>query len=152
MSGYKQWLTHFSEWLKDVKDHELDDLIEKFVEQQQALQQLGKEKIQQYHYYLRRDLEHFSTHQRHYNDLAWQELKASIWYELSQLEDRTQLEWQALLQDFEHDGVYKAGEWIAMGQLVCKNCDHKLDVLYASEISPCSECEHTEFIRKALSP
>ena len=43
MSGYKQWLTHFSEWLKDVKDHELDDLIEKFVEQQQALQQLGKE-------------------------------------------------------------------------------------------------------------
>lgn len=152
MSGYKQWLAQFNDWLKDVKSHELDDLIERFVEHQDALQQWSKDKMQQYRYYLGRDLEHFQSHQREYNELAWQELKASIWYELSQLEDRTQLEWQAIIQDFEHDGVYKEGEWIAMGQLVCKNCGNKLEVFFASEIDPCSECEHTEFTRKALSP
>ncbi|CAH9049507.1 hypothetical protein PSECIP111951_01279 [Pseudoalteromonas holothuriae] len=152
MSSYKSWLSQFIDWVNDVKDHEVDDLVEKFIEHQSALKQLSQEKLALYKSYLNRDLAHLKEHQKYYDDLAWQELKASIWYELAQLEDRTQLEWQALVQDFNHKGTYKCGEWIAMGQLVCKNCDNKLDVFYASEIMSCSECGHDEFIRKALSP
>ncbi|NOU52549.1 zinc ribbon-containing protein [Pseudoalteromonas sp. JBTF-M23] len=152
MSSYKAWLGQFIDWVKDVKEHEVDDLVEKFIEHQQALKDFSQEKLQTYKHYLSRDLAHLKKHKSDYDDLAWEELKASIWYELSQLEDRTQLEWQALVQDFNHKGTYKSGEWIAMGQLVCKNCGNKLDVFYASEIMPCSECGHNEFMRKALSP
>ena len=152
MAGYKQWLDDFSNWLKDIKDHEVEDLINQFVEKQQALKTFSEEKLKAYSPYLKRDLKHLEDEYKNSDDIAWQELKAGMLFELAQLEDRTQLEWQALLKDFEHDGVYKAGEWIAMGQLVCKNCHHTTDVLYASEIKACSQCEHQEFSRKALSP
>ncbi|MCF6437073.1 MULTISPECIES: zinc ribbon-containing protein [Pseudoalteromonas] len=152
MADYQKWLSQFTDWLKDVKEHEVDDLVEKFMEHQQALKNLSQEKLATYKRYLRRDLAHLKDYNKYYDDLAWQELKASIWYELAQLEDRTQLEWHSLLQDFDHKGTYKQGEWIAMGQLVCKNCGNKSDVFYASEIMPCSECGHGEFVRRALSP
>ncbi|TMO56253.1 zinc ribbon-containing protein [Pseudoalteromonas phenolica] len=152
MAGYKKWLDDFSYWLKDIKDHEVEDLVNQFVEKQQALKTFSEEKLKAYSHYLKRDLKHLEDEYRNPDDIAWQELKAGMLFELAQLEDRTQLEWQALLKDFEHDGVYKAGEWIAMGQLVCKNCHHTTDVLYASEIKACSQCEHHEFSRKALSP
>ena len=152
MAEYKKWLDDFAHWLKDIKEHELEDLINKFIESQGKLKELGEEKVKNYSHYLKRDLQHLEDDYKDTDDIAWQELKAGVLFELAQLEDRTQLEWQALLKDFEHDGVYKAGEWIAMGQLVCKNCHHTTDVLYASEIKACSQCEHQEFSRKALSP
>jgi len=152
MANYEKWLDDFSSWIKDVKEHEVDDLITKFIERQNALKAFSQHKINDYSYYLRRDLKEFETQRMNADDIAWQELKAGLLYELAQLEDRTQLEWQALLKDFQHNGVYNAGEWIAMGQLVCKNCGQTTEILYASEIKACSQCEHSFFIRKALSP
>ncbi|RZM78515.1 hypothetical protein C3B51_14230 [Pseudoalteromonas rubra] len=152
MADYKRWLDDFSVWLKDVKEHELKKLVKEFMDAQEAVKQLSKDKLADYRYYLKRDLAHLSEHKDHYDDVAWEELKASVMYELAQLEDRTQLEWQALVQDFQHDGIYKQGEWIALGQLVCKNCGHKTNVYYALEIPSCSECGHGEFARKALTP
>lgn len=151
MANYSKWLDEFSDWLKDVKEHEVDELIGKFVAHQRQLKKLSEEKLKTYTHYLKRDLAHLDSYQDE-DDAAWQELKSGVLFELAQLEDRTQLEWQALLQDFQHDGIYKSGEWIALGQLVCKNCGQTTDVLYASEIKACSHCAHQEFTRKALSP
>ncbi|MGO2010718.1 MAG: zinc ribbon-containing protein [Pseudoalteromonas sp.] len=152
MADYKTWLTDLSAWLKDVKDHELKDAMDKFVESEQALKQLGQDKVNLYREYLKRDLDHIQENDKHYDSLAWQELKESLWFELSHIEDKTQLEWQALSQDFKHNGVYHQGEWIAMGTLVCKNCHHSYDIYHATEITPCSNCGGIYFSRKALQP
>ncbi len=131
MADYQKWLDQFSDWLKDVKEHEIDDLSKRFWEAQSALKDYTKQTYDDYSYYLKRDLEHLLENKSFYDEAAWSELKANILFEISQLEDRTQLEWSALLKDFEHQGIYKEGEWIALGQLVCKNCGYKLDVYYA---------------------
>ncbi len=152
MADYKTWLNDLTLWLKDVKDHELKEAVKRFVESEQALKNLGEEKYQLYRNYLMRDLEHLQEHETHYNSLAWQELKESLWYELSHIEDKTQLEWHPLSQDFKHNGIYHVGEWIAMGTLVCKNCNHSYDVYHATQITPGLECDGIYFSRKALQP
>ncbi len=152
MADYQKWLDQFSDWLKDVKEHEIDDLSKRFWEAQSALKGYTKQTYDDYSYYLKRDLEHLLENKSFYDEAAWSELKANILFEISQLGDRTQLEWSALLKDFEHQGIYKEGEWIALGQLVCKNCGYKLDVYYAIKIPACSECGHGEYTRKALAP
>ncbi|MBQ4813025.1 hypothetical protein A7985_15435 [Pseudoalteromonas luteoviolacea] len=152
MADYKQWLSDFSTWMKDIKEHELKKLVENFIQEEEKWKEFGQNKINDYRHYFKRDLEHINVHHDHYEGVAWEEFKASILYELAYLEDRTQLEWQALMSDFEHDGVYKQGEWIALGQLVCKNCGNKIDIYHAIEITACSECGHDSFNRKALTP
>jgi len=152
MTDYKTWLSNFTHWIKDVKEHGLKDMVSGFVESEQALKDLSQERYELYKSYLKNDIEHIVENESHYNSLAWQELKESLWFELSHIEDKTQLEWQSLSQDFKHNGVYHAGEWIAMGTLVCKNCTHSYDVYHATQITPCIECDGTYFSRKALHP
>ncbi|ATC87155.1 zinc ribbon-containing protein [Pseudoalteromonas sp. NZS127_1] len=152
MTDYKTWLSSFTHWIKDVKEHGLKDVVSGFVESEQALKDLSQERYELYKSYLKNDIEHIVENESHYNSLAWQELKESLWFELSHIEDKTQLEWQSLSQDFKHNGVYHAGEWIAMGTLVCKNCTHSYDVYHATQITPCIECDGIYFSRKALHP
>ncbi|AQQ01740.1 hypothetical protein B0W48_19355 [Pseudoalteromonas aliena] len=152
MTDYKTWLGSFTHWLKEVKEHGVKDAISGFVGSEQALKDLSQERYELYKSYLKNDIEHLVEHEAHYNSLAWQELKESIWLELSHIEDKTQLEWQSLSQDFKHNGVYHVGEWIAIGTLVCKNCNHSHDIYHATQITPCIECDSIEFSRKALQP
>ncbi|MEO2266796.1 zinc ribbon-containing protein [Pseudoalteromonas pernae] len=152
MTDYRQWLSQLSDWLKDVNEHEVKEMVTTFLESKKALKDLSKDKYDEYKRYLQRDIDHFIEHESYYNSLAWQELKESLWYELAHIEDKSQLEWQALSQDFKHKGVYHSGEWIAMGTLVCQNCHHQEDVYHASEIKPCSECGGIHFNRQALQP
>ena len=98
MADYKAWLGDLTKWLKDVKDHEVKDAVTRFVESEQALKDLGQERYALYKSYLQRDIEHVQENESHYNSLAWQELKESLWFELSHIEDKTQLEWQSLSQ------------------------------------------------------
>ncbi|ALQ08729.1 MULTISPECIES: zinc ribbon-containing protein [Pseudoalteromonas] len=152
MTDYKAWLSSFTSWLKDVKDHGVKDVVTGFVESEQAIKDLSQERYELYKSYLKHDIEHIIEHEAYYNSLAWQELKESLWFELSHIEDKTQLEWQSLSQDFKHNGVYHAGEWIAMGTLVCKNCNHSHDIYHATQIIPCTQCDGIYFSRKALNP
>ena len=70
MADYKTWLTDLSAWLKDVKDHELKDAMDKFIESEQALKDLGQEKLTLYREYLKRDIDHIQEHDQHYGSLA----------------------------------------------------------------------------------
>ncbi len=152
MADYKAWLDKLAAWLKDVKEHEVKDLVARFLEAEQSAKELGQEKYREYKEYLKRDLAHFMENREQYGDVAWEELKEALWYELAQMEDKSQLEWQALVQDFKHNGQYHEGEWIAMGTLVCKNCGHSRDIYHATQITACPECDGILFSRKALQP
>jgi hypothetical protein len=152
MTDYKTWLDKFTGWLKDVNEHEVKSAVAQFIESEKALKNLGSEKLHLYRSYLQRDIAHLAQHENHYNSLAWQTLKETLWFELSHIEDKTQLEWHALNDDFKHNGHYHTGEWIAMGTLVCKNCNHSYDVYHVAQIRACSKCDGIYFSRKALQP
>lgn len=79
-------------------------------------------------------------------------LKESLWAELADVTDKTQLGWLEMYQDIEHGGVYHSGDVVGLGELVCDRCQHKL-VYFAPEVLPaCPQCGGTAFHRRALQP
>lgn len=49
-------------------------------------------------------------------------IKESLWRELADIKDKTQLEWREVFQDLNHHGVYHSGEVVGLGRLVCEKC------------------------------
>ncbi len=45
-------------------------------------------------------------------------IKESLWQELADITDKTQLEWREVFQDLNHHGVYHSGEVVGLGNLV----------------------------------
>ncbi len=79
-------------------------------------------------------------------------IKESLWQELVDITDKTQLEWQALFKDVSHHGVYHSGEVVGLGNLVCENCHHHV-AFYTPEVLPrCPKCEHDQFQRQPFQP
>ncbi|HIF9331100.1 zinc ribbon-containing protein [Photobacterium damselae] len=76
----------------------------------------------------------------------------SIWQGLADITDKTQVEWHEVTADLEHHGVYKAGELIGLGELVCQKCGHKQAITHVTRIEPCIKCGGIEFTRKPLAP
>ncbi len=58
MADYRTWLSDLTDWLKDVKEHEVKAAVKRFIESEQALKDLGEEKYQLYRNYLMRDISH----------------------------------------------------------------------------------------------
>jgi len=76
----------------------------------------------------------------------------SIWQGLLEITDKTKVEWVELFQDLEHQGLYKAGDMIGLGILVCENCGHHVEYNHPTEIVPCIRCGNTAFSRQPLKP
>lgn len=47
-------------------------------------------------------------------------IKESLWQELADITDKTQLEWREVFRDLNHHGVYHSGEVVGLGNLVCE--------------------------------
>ena len=56
------------------------------------------------------------------------------------------------VEDFEHDGIYKAGDIIGFGELVCQQCDEKIHIMHVSEVAVCAKCGGESFTRLPLDP
>ncbi len=79
-------------------------------------------------------------------------IQDSIWQALLDITDRTKIEWLELFEDIEHQGVYRKGEVIGLGHLVCEKCGHKTQYTHPTIIEPCCHCGCAEFSRIALTP
>jgi hypothetical protein len=75
-----------------------------------------------------------------------------MWASLANLTDKSQVEWAELVDDFDHDGIYKVGDVIGFGELVCEQCDEKIHIMHASEVAPCAKCGGNTFTRMPLDP
>lgn len=60
-------------------------------------------------------------------------IKESLWQELADITDKTQLEWREVFQDLNHHGVYHSGEVVGLGNLVCEKCHFHLPI-YTPEV------------------
>ncbi|MEZ8141562.1 hypothetical protein A1OO_03900 [Enterovibrio norvegicus FF-33] len=72
----------------------------------------------------------------------------SIWQQLAEITDKTQLEWREVLQDIQHHGVYSAGEVVGLGILVCEKCANQTEHTHVGVLIPCIKCGNKQFSRK----
>lgn len=154
---YPQWLSTFQHWLGGTGVNERKNLTEFFDRSKQwwnTAAELSKDEFAQASTYFKRDLMMFYRHYQ--QDLEQsdyvQSVKESMWRELAELTDKSQIEWQELKKDFDHEGVYRAGEWIGMGIIVCKSCHYRMEFVHPETLSTCPQCNGSTFLREALAP
>jgi hypothetical protein len=115
---------------------------------------MSEEKLNQFTNNLKHDLHDFyqqnQSEAKHSIYLGL--LNESLWANLAQLTDKSQVEWAELIEDFEHDGIYHEGDIIGFGELMCEECDEKVHILHVSEVAECAKCGGSSFLRLPLDP
>jgi len=144
-------------WLIDVKVKQkphIDEFITQAKLYASAAETMSEEKLQQFIDNLKYDLHDFyqlnRTQAEHSVYLGL--LNEALWDNLGKLTDKSQVEWAELVEDFNHDGLYKSGDFIGFGVLQCEQCDEKTTIMHLSEIGDCTNCGSTEFVRMPLNP
>ena len=102
---------------------------------------------------VRRDLEEFArsydeSRVENTDSVFTRVIKESLWQELADITDKTQLEWREIFKDVSHHGVYTSGEVVGLGNLVCERCHHTLAVYTPEVLSLCPECGFDQFQRR----
>lgn len=107
---------------------------------------------------LRRDLEEFArSYHESQSDAPGDSVFArvmrdSLWKELADITDRSQLEWREVFQDLQHHGVYQSGEVVGLGNLVCEQCGFSREIYTPETLGRCPECGHDRFSRQPFTP
>ena len=144
-------------WLNEVKHQQKPRIIELLAltkNYAMAAENMSEAKIQQFVDNMKYDLRDFYTLNKTQaeHSLYLGLLNETLWDTLAKLTDKSQVEWLELTEDFTHDGIYNAGDFIGFGQLACQECDTVLTVSHHSEIIPCINCGHSKFTRIPLQP
>ncbi|MDP5141837.1 hypothetical protein ORJ00_03665 [Rheinheimera baltica] len=151
---YQQWLSEFNRTLQQNDQLQLDSMVH-FVEQFKAYLKAGKD-LSAYETTLfvetlkRQWQEHNEqelAQKAHEPPSLWPE---ALWQELSSITDKSQLEWQELVQDFKHQGVYYQGEVVGMGRYRCSHCLQHIDYTHPTELLVCNDCGGVQFFREGL--
>ncbi len=153
---YQELVASLTARLKEG-ERDISSLVDSAEKRLTAAGELTHEEVQQVTRSVRRDLEEFA---RSYKESLAEEsdsvfmrvIKESLWQELADITDKTQLEWREVLNDVNHHGVYHSGEIVGLGNLVCEKCHYHLSV-YTPEVLPlCPKCQHDQFQRKPFNP
>ncbi|POE10594.1 hypothetical protein BV921_09115 [Pectobacterium odoriferum] len=138
-------------------ERDLDSLVLSARKTLQESSELTQKEIEEVIQAVQRDLEEFA---RSYNEsqdeftdsVFMRVIKESLWQELADITDKTQLEWREIFKDVNHHGVYHSGEVVGLGNLVCENCYHHI-AFYTPEVLPlCPKCSHDLFHRQPFQP
>ena len=118
-------------------------------------EQAGEDELALVEQFLKRDIASFLREQNA-NSLSHSPtvitLENTLWHWLSEITDRSQVEWHELTQDFKHHGYYQSGEIVNQGIMVCTNCGNEMSIEFPGTIPDCPECDNGEFTREPLTP
>jgi hypothetical protein len=142
-------------WFKSLKEHDVKSLSEVIAQAKKYLaenENLSEEKIKQFLDNLAYDLTQFYQQSKAeaQHSLYLELLKETLWDELAKITDVAQVEWAELNDDFKHQGIYKVGDVIGFGVLVCQQCQYEVEYTHVSEVIPCPQCQNTSFTRHSL--
>jgi len=145
---YQQWLNELTETLNQASQQQLQNMLE-FAETFKAYLKAGKE-LSAYESQL-----FVETLKRQWAEASNEEQQPSMWTEelwqqLSQITDKTQVEWAELIEDFNHQGVYYQGEYVGMGRYRCSQCQQSIDYTHPAELLCCADCGGVQFFRDGL--
>ncbi|EPF9729821.1 zinc ribbon-containing protein [Vibrio fluvialis] len=151
-TGYEALLEEVVETLKQSPE-EVDHILETSGKVVAAANDLTKDELALISAYVKSDLKEFAdSYEEEKSGPFYLMIANSIWQGLLEITDKTKVEWVELFQDLEHQGLYKAGDMIGLGILVCENCGHHVEYNHPTEIVPCIRCGNTAFSRQPLKP
>lgn len=158
--GYLKALEKFTERLSEtgkISAEGIENAFHRAVEYIGAASDLTRDELALVHQYLKRDLQTFADqYQREGEGFKrspfYLALENTIWHQLAELTDKTQLEWQEVVDDLHHHGQYKAGEWVGLGHLICEQCGATETFYHPTKLPSCPRCDGETFIRKPLAP
>lgn len=149
-----QDLNNWLDEMKELQKPKITELVKHAKAYAKAAENMSEEKINQFADNLKHDLHDFyqqnQAEAKHSIYLGL--LNETLWSNLAQLTDKSQVEWAELVEDFEHDGVYKTGDIIGFGELVCQQCNEKIHIMHVSEVAACANCGGGSFTRLPLDP
>ncbi|QTF09374.1 zinc ribbon-containing protein [Brenneria izadpanahii] len=141
----------------DKGERDINEMVQRAWETLQQGSELTQKESEQVIQAVQRDLEEFARSydesQSEFTDGVFMRvIKESLWQELADITDKTQLEWREVFQDVSRHGVYHSGEVVGLGNLVCEKCHHHI-AFYTPEILPlCPKCSHDMFHRQPFQP
>jgi len=153
---YRELVATLTERLRNG-DRDIDALVEQARVRVTQTGELTRTEIDELIRAVRRDLEEFAmSYHESQNEVTdsvfLRVIKESVWQQLADITDKTQLEWREMFQDLNHHGVYHSGEVVGLGNLVCEKCHFQLAV-YTPDVLPlCPECGHDQFQRQPFEP
>ena len=153
---YRELVTTLTERLRNG-ERDIDALVEQARARVIQTGELTRTDVDELIRAVRRDLEEFAMSYSESQDdeedsVFLRVIKESIWQELADITDKTQLEWREVFQDLNHHGVYHSGEVVGLGNLVCEKCHFHLAV-YTPDVLPlCPKCGHDQFQRRPFEP
>lgn len=153
---YRELVSTLSERLRNG-ERDIDALVEQARMKISQSGELTHREVETLTKAVRRDLEEFARSYEESQDeltdsVFMRVIKESLWQELADITDKTQLEWREVFRDLNHHGVYHSGEVVGLGNLVCEHCHYHLAV-YTPDILPrCPKCGHDQFQRRPFEP
>ncbi|EAO2713569.1 zinc ribbon-containing protein [Salmonella enterica] len=146
---YRELVASLSERLRNG-ERDIDALVEQARQRVMQTGELTRTEVDELTRAVRRDLEEFAMS---YEDSVFlRVIKESLWQELADITDKTQLEWREVFQDLNHHGVYHSGEVVGLGNLVCEKCHYHLAVYTPDVLPRCPKCGHDQFQRRPFEP
>ena len=148
---------NISKWIEDTKEHEITQIVD-VVEQAKAYliaaETIPEREVKQFIDSFIYDLNEFYRQNQTQvkNSLYLSLMNESFWQLLASMTDKSQVEWSELIDDFEHNGIYRAGDSIGFGELECQKCHQTLSITHLSQVSSCIECDGQQFIRHPMKP
>ncbi|WP_275555467.1 zinc ribbon-containing protein [Mixta sp. Marseille-Q2659] len=154
---YQQLIASLSERLTQG-ERDIDGMVERARQQLLMHSDLTRNEVNEVTRAVQRDLEEFarSYHENENDDptdsVFMRVIRESLWKELADITDKSQLEWREVFQDLNHHGVYQSGEVVGLGNLACEKC-HFTRAIYTPEtLTLCPECGHDHFQRQPFTP
>lgn len=142
---YQNWLNELATMLKQGRQQQLDNLVS-FADTVKAYVKAGKE-LTAYETQLFIETFKRQATEAEQAPSLWPE---TLWYELSLITDKTQIEWQELMQDLDHQGTYIQGEEVGMGLYQCQQCQQQQAFYHPAELGACVYCGGQHFSRHGL--
>ena len=119
---YRELVASLSERLRNG-ERDIDALVEQARERVIKTGELTRTEVDELTRAVRRDLEEFAMSyeeslKEESDSVFMRVIKESLWQELADITDKTQLEWREVFQDLNHHGVYHSGEVVGLGNVV----------------------------------
>ncbi|MDG3087418.1 zinc ribbon-containing protein [Vibrio hannami] len=151
-AGYEEKFEEVVETLKHSPE-EINKVFEASEEVANAASDMTKDELSLISAYMKSDLKEFSENYEESKSSPFSIMIAdSMWQALIDITDKTKIEWIEMFEDIEHQGIYKTGDVIGLGHLVCEKCGHKAQYIHPTVIEPCAKCGADEFSRIPLKP
>ncbi|MCW1876745.1 zinc ribbon-containing protein [Erwinia sp. INIA-01] len=153
---YREFISSLTKRLEQG-ERDIDALVDSARQRMNNRGELTRSEIDDVTRAVRRDLEEFArsyaeNEQELGDSVFMRVIRQSLWKELADISDKSQLEWREVFQDLNHHGVYQSGEVVGLGNLVCEKCQYTRAIYTPEVLTRCSECGHDQFQRQPFEP